>query len=114
MGILALQMRLITLTNMQNDFEARMVSLAEKVSNLTGQIAEIDEFNGDLDPEDPAVRKLETEKKRLHEYEKKLEMQQKTLQTQMQEVSQEIQSCQQMISQAIQSSGFFSYGLGGR
>lgn len=114
MGILASTMRLMTLTNSKNDYDMRLMSLAEKISGVTVQIADIDEFNSDLDPNDPAVKKLEAEKKRLNQYEKKLEMQQKMLQTQLQEVTQELQACQQSLTQSIQSSGFFTYGLGGR
>lgn len=114
MGILATTMRLMVLTNSKNDFEMRLMTLAEKMTGLTARIADLDDFNTDLNPNDPRVRQLESEKKDLNRYEKKLEMQQKMLQAQLQEVTQEMQACQQSLQQSIQSSGFFSYGLGGR
>lgn len=114
MGILATTMRLMILTNSKNDYEMRLMDLAQKISGVTSQIADIDEFNCGLDPNDKEVRKLEAEKKKLNQYEKQLENQQKIWQTQLQEITQEMQACQQMLSQNIQSSGFFTYGLGQR
>ncbi|MBO6271370.1 hypothetical protein J6O48_01170 [bacterium] len=111
MGVLASTMRLMTLTATKNDLEFRLMSITEKMSALTAQIAEKDEFCADLDPESTTVRQMEAEKKRLNELERKLDMQQKMLQARLQQVMQEMQACQQMLGADIQS-GMFSYGMG--
>ena len=43
MGILASTMRLMTLTNSKNDYDMRLMSLAEKISGVTAQIADIED-----------------------------------------------------------------------
>ena len=111
MGVLASTMRLMTLTATKNDLEFRLMGITEKMSALTAQICDLDEYNGSLDPDSATVRTLETKKKRLNQLEKKLDMQQKLLQARLQEVMQEMQSCQQMLGADIQS-GLFSYGMG--
>ena len=97
MGILAGTMRLMALTSMKNDIEFRMMTIAEKMATLTAQIAENEEFMGDLDPDSPELKAMNAEKRRLNEYEKKLEMQQKSLEIRLQQVNQGIQACQQMV-----------------
>jgi predicted nuclease with TOPRIM domain len=87
------------------------MDITGRIANLTAQIADKDEFIGDLDPENPNVRRLEAEKKRLNLMERKLQAQQTALQTRLQEVMQEMQACQQMLGAGIQS-GLFSYGMG--
>ncbi len=111
MGVLASTMRLMTLTATKNDLEFQLMSITERMSALTAQIGECDEFCGDLDPDSPTVRTLETKKKRLNEMERKLDMRQKLLQARLQQVMQEMQACQQMLGADIQS-GIFSYGMG--
>ncbi len=111
MGVLAATMRLMTLTATKNDLEFRLMKITERMSVLSAQIADKEEFIGDLDPENPNVRTLETEKKRLNELERKLDLQQKMLQARLQQVMQEMQACQQMLGADIQS-GMFSYGMG--
>lgn len=113
MGILASTMRLMVLTNSKNEIDFRMMDNAQKIAGVTSQIAEKEEFCTGLDPNDATVRKMETEKKRLNVYEKQLQQQQKMLEIQSQEIAQELQACQQALQQSIQSSGFFTYGLGG-
>ena len=111
MGVLAATMRLMTLTATKNDLEFRLMGITERMSALTAQIAEKDEFCSDLDPESETVRTLEAEKKRLNQLERKLDMEQKMLQARLQQVMQEMQACQQMLGADIQS-GMFSYGMG--
>ena len=111
MGVLAATMRLMTLTATKNDLEFRLMKITERMSVLSAQIADKEEFIGDLDPENPNVRTLETENKRLNELERKLDLQQKMLQARLQQVMQEMQACQQMLGADIQS-GMFSYGMG--
>ena len=111
MGVLVSTMRLLTLTATKNDLEFRLMKITERMSVLTAQIADKEEFIGNLDPENPNVRTFETEKKRLNQLEQKLEMQQKLLQARLQQVMQEMQACQQMLGTDIQS-GMFSYGMG--
>lgn len=111
MGVLAATMRMMTLQATKNDLEFRLMRITERMSALTAQIADKDEFIGDLDPENPNVKTLEAEKKRLNQLEKKLQMQQTLLQTRLQQVMQEIGACQQMLTADIQS-GLFNYGMG--
>jgi len=111
MGVLAATMRLMYLTTTKNDLEFKMMNITEKMSALSAQVAECEEFCGDLDPESPNVKALETKKRRLNELEKQLERQQRTCQIRLQEVMQEMQACQQMLGADIQS-GMFSYGMG--
>lgn len=111
MGVLAATMRMMTLQATKNDLEFRMMRITERMNTLTAQIADKDEFIGDLDPENPNVKTLEAEKKRLNQLERKLQMQQTLLQARLQQVMQEIQACQQMLGADIQS-GLFSYGMG--
>lgn len=111
MGVLAATMRMMTLQATKNDLEFRLMRITERMNALTSQIADKDEFIGDLDPENPNVKILEAEKKRLNQLERKLQMQQTLLQTRLQQVMQEIGACQQMLGADIQS-GLFSYGMG--
>lgn len=105
MGILAGTMRLMTLTAMKNNIEFRMLAIAEKMATLTAQIAENEEFMGELDSESPELKSMNAEKKRLNEYEKKLEMQQKALEIRLQQVTQGIEKCQQMVNTDLQTFG---------
>lgn len=113
MGILATTMRLMVLTNSKNDFDFRMMGLAEKIACLTAKIADNNEFYSALDPNSPEARELQAIKEDLNLQEKQYEQQQKMLEAQIQQVNQEIQACQQQLQQSIQNSGFFSYGMGG-
>lgn len=114
MGVLASQMRLMTLIATRNNLEFRALSITEKMNKLMVQIAECDEFMGDLDPNSPEIQTMNTEKRRLNEYEKKLQMQQQAIQTRLQQVVSEIGACQNMLNAGIQQSGLFTYGMGGR
>jgi len=111
MGVLAAQMRLVYLVSTKNDLEFKMMGITEKMSTLSAQIADSEEYYATLDPEDKNAKALEAKKARLNQYEKQLQRQQMTLQTRLQQVMQEIQACQQMLGANIQS-GLFSYGMG--
>ena len=113
MGILASTMRLMTLTASKNDIEFRMMAITERMSSLTAQVADKDEFIGDLDPECAAVRQLEADKKKLNEAERKLKSQQDALQIRLKEIDQEIEACKAVIDNGIMRSGMFAYGMGG-
>ena len=62
MGVLAATMRLMYLTTTKNDLEFKMMNITEKMSALSAQVAECEEFCGDLDPESPNVKALEIER----------------------------------------------------
>ena len=114
MGVLAATMRLMTLTATKNNLEFRQLTLTEKMATLSAQVADNEEFMGDLDPESPEMKTMNAEKRRLNEYEKKLQMQLQAIDARLRQVMAEIQACQNMLNADIQQSGLFTYGMTGR
>ena len=114
MGVLAATMRLMILTATKNNLEFRQMNLTEKISSLHLQIAENEEFMGDLDPDSPELKTMNTERRRLNEYEKKIQMQLQTIDARLRQIMAEMDACRNMLNAGIQQSGLFTYGMSGR
>ena len=107
MGLITSTYRMMYLTAYKLTLEQKIQWIATAKMELMASSDEIMALGNDLDPENPAVKQLESRRDKLALLEKRLDMQMQEYQLRMQAVDTELRSCDQAVKSSIERS--FSY-----
>ena len=109
MGLITSTFRTMYLTAYKFTLENKIQMISTAKMELMTSSDEILGLGNDLDPENPAVKKMQARAERISVLEKRLDIQMKEYQNRLQAVQTELQSCEGAMGNAIKES--FSYQL---
>lgn len=102
MGVATSSARYMYLDTRRNELEYKIQQTNEAKMNLANATSEMMTVSSDLDPDSPAVKKLEERKNRLYLLDKKLDQNLQRYKMELQMIEGEINSCKSLLDKNIQ------------
>ncbi len=109
MGLIASSFRTMYLTAYKITLESKIQWIAAAKMELVASSEEIMALGNDLDPENPAVKKLEARRDKLIVLEKKLDLQMQEYQQRLDMVNAEYESAKGAVTAGIQNSFRYNF-----
>lgn len=109
MGLIAASFRMMYLTAYRISLESKIQWIMTAKQDLVMSSSEIMSLGNDLDPENPAVKKLEARREKLTLLEKQLDLRLQEYETRLKMINAELESSQQAVDRAIERSFKFSF-----